>query len=260
MQSQIGRLGSSMTGKRDFSDLNFDAFREMAKDPSLSRFERIGFPDSYREGQEAKIFADILGKLSALEAEDEKVVVDVGPGCSDLPKMLIELCKRHRHDLHLVDSQEMLDHLSDSGVTKIPARFPDCPDFLQRMHGRVDVVLTYSVLHYAFSDASVFSFLDAALFLLAPGGALLIGDIPNVSKRRRFFSSDAGVRFHQKFMNTQERPPVNFNRLERGQIDDAVILSLVSRARASGFDAYVLPQHSALPMANRREDILILRP
>jgi hypothetical protein len=49
-------------------------------------------------------------------------------------------------------------------------------------------------------------------------------------------------------------------RIEHDQIDDAVVFALVQRARAAGFDAYVLPQDASLPMANRREDILIVRP
>ena len=43
-------------------------------------------------------------------------------------------------------------------------------------------------------------------------------------------------------------------------IDDAVVFALLQRSRLAGFDAYVVPQDSALPMANRREDILIIRP
>jgi hypothetical protein len=35
---------------------------------------------------------------------------------------------------------------------------------------------------------------------------------------------------------------------------------MLGRARAAGFDAYVLAQPEALPMANRREDLLIRRP
>jgi len=53
---------------------------------------------------------------------------------------------------------------------------------------------------------------------------------------------------------------VHFNRLEPGQMDDSVVLALLARARAQGFHAWVLPQASELPMANRREDILIRRP
>lgn len=75
-----------------FENLSFDDFRRMALDQSLSRYEQIGFPDSYRAGKEAAIFADIRAKLPALETAG-KTVVDVGPGCSELPLMLIKLCR-----------------------------------------------------------------------------------------------------------------------------------------------------------------------
>ena len=61
-------------------------------------------------------------------------------------------------------------------------------------------------------------------------------------------------------MKTKDRPRVEFNTIEHDQVDDAVVFSLLQRARAQGFDAYVLPQKVNLPMANRREDILIVRP
>jgi hypothetical protein len=35
-----------------FSKLGFDDFRKMAGDSSLSRYEKIGFPDEYRKGKE----------------------------------------------------------------------------------------------------------------------------------------------------------------------------------------------------------------
>ena len=89
---------------------------------------------------------------------------------------------------------------------------------------------------------------------------MLIGDIPNISKRKRFFASETGVRFHREFMKTTELPSVTFNQIEHDQIDDAVIFAMLQRARAQGFDAYVMPQNPILPMANRREDILITRP
>ena len=61
-------------------------------------------------------------------------------------------------------------------------------------------------------------------------------------------------------MHTTEDPVVEFNRLDPGAIDDAALVALVSRARATGFDAYLLPQRDGLPMANRREDLLVVRP
>jgi hypothetical protein len=89
---------------------------------------------------------------------------------------------------------------------------------------------------------------------------MLIGDIPNVSKRRRFFSSPAGREYHRRFTGSDEPPEVTFNAVEPEKIDDAVLLGLVARARAAGCDAYLVPQADELPMANRREDLLVVRP
>jgi len=61
-------------------------------------------------------------------------------------------------------------------------------------------------------------------------------------------------------MGTDAPPEVAFNRVEHEAIDDAVVLGLLARARAAGCDAYVVPQRDDLPMANRREDILIAKP
>ena len=58
-------------------------------------------------------------------------------------------------------------------------------------------------------------------------------------ERKRFFASETGVRFHQEFMNTSEEPDVEFNVLEPGAFDDAIVLAIVSRCRAAGFDAYL---------------------
>lgn len=243
-----------------FANLAFEDFKKLAKDESLSKYERIGFPDSYRSGKEEFIFQDILVKLSALNQKN-KTVLDIGPGCSDLPEMLINLCRENQHSLTLIDSVEMLAHLPDDvNIHKIAALYPNCPEVISDLKGKVDVILCYSVLHYILVDAAFFRFLDTSLSLLTPGGQFLIGDIPNISKRKRFFASETGIRFHQEFMKTTDLPSVAFNEIEHDQIDDVVVFALLQRARAQGFDAYVLPQSSNLPMANRREDILIVRP
>jgi hypothetical protein len=245
---------------RRFATITFDDMRKMAQDESVSRFEKIGFPDSYREGKGELIFQSIVTNLPLLN-ETGKVVLDVGPGCSDLPHMIINLCRDRGHKLLLVDSEEMLAHLPDyEFIQKFPAYYPQVDPLFQEYASKVDVLLTYSVLQMVFVEGNFWEFLDRSLELLAEGGEMLIGDLPNASKRRRFFSSSNGIKFHQQFMNTESLPEVRFNTLERHQIDDSVILALISRARNQGFDAYVLPQHPDLPFANRREDVLIRRP
>lgn len=245
---------------RRFEKLGFADFRAMARDASLTANEKIGFPDSYRKGKDGAILADLVAKLPAL-AGRRKTVVDIGPGCAGLARKTIRHCVARSHRLVLVDSPEMLAHLPDgSAVEKFGAQFPDCPPLLRRYAGGADAVIVYSVIHHVFLDGNLFAFFDRALALLAPGGRMLVGDIPNLSKRKRFFASDAGIRSHREFTGTAERPEVAFNRPEPDAIDDAVVVALLLRARGQGFDAYVVPQPAALPMATRREDILVARP
>ena len=244
-----------------FKDLTFEKFKQLAQDDSLSQYEKIGFPDSYREGKEKRIFLDIRRKLRNLNKKNQ-VVMDIGPGCSGLAFMMIDLCRDNGHRLILIDSEAMLNHLPDEPfATKVPCYYPyECGWLFDEYANKVDAILAYSVLHYVFAESNLFDFVDKSLALLADGGEMLIGDIPNVSKRKRFFSSPSGIRYHQEFTGTDEIPEVEFNAIEAGKIDDAVILSLLLRCRSSGFDAYWLPQAEHLPMANRREDILIRRP
>lgn len=244
-----------------FKNLTYEGFRALATDPSRSCYQKIGFPDSYRKGKEQDIFKDIILKLPILQQKN-KVVVDIGCGCSEIPMMLMELCEKNNHELVLIDSEEMLNLLpANSKARKIPGYYPnECAQFISDYTEQVDVIICYSVLHYIFIESNLFSFLDNSLNLLSEGGQFLIGDIPNISKRKRFFRSTNGIKFHQNFMRTSDIPDVTFNNTEAGQIDDAVVFSILQRCRISGFDAYVVPQSDELPMANRREDILIKRP
>lgn len=245
---------------RRFESLSYDDFRQLAKDDTLSPIEKIGFPTSYRKGKEKLILDDISQKLTRLHAP-QNTVIDIGPGCSELAHFIIELCAAQKHRLVLLDSAEMLDHLPDGDdIHKLPGYYPECPELFAQYTGKADAVIVYSVFHYIFVEQNYMHFLDKTLELLAPGGQLLIGDIPNQSKRKRFFSSEAGIAFHQQYTQTTETPEIHHNIIEHQKIDDSVIFSMLQRARQAGFDAYVLPQQQDLPMANRREDILITRP
>jgi 2-polyprenyl-3-methyl-5-hydroxy-6-metoxy-1,4-benzoquinol methylase len=243
-----------------FANLGFDDFRRLAADDSLTVNEKIGFPESYRAGKEGAILADLIARLPAL-GQTTKTVLDIGPGCGDLARVFVEHCERQEHDLVLIDSEEMLANLPDSPrVKKVSAYYPQCPEVFELYTGKVDAIVVYSVFQYVFAEGNAWDFLDRSLSLLAPGGRLLLGDIPNVAKRKRFFASETGVLFHQAFTHSNEIPKVEFNVLEPGQIDDAVVFAVAARARSAGFDAYIVPQAEDLPMANRREDILIVRP
>ena len=246
--------------KSPYSVGGFDEFRQRAADPSLSVYEKIGLPDDYRSGRNAEIVADFRAKLPALAKQGARVL-DIGAGCTELPILLADICGAQGGMIVLVDSTEMLGHLPDHpAAVKIDGAFPDCADRIAAVSTGYDAIIIYSVLQYVFVEGNFWRFVDAAAGLLNEGGRLLLGDLPNASKRRRFLASNAGRAYHKQHFDPDTEPAVAFNRLDIDEMDDGVIFGLLQRLRAGGYDAYVVPQPPALSMANRREDILICRP
>ncbi|WOI10105.1 class I SAM-dependent methyltransferase [Thalassospira lucentensis] len=249
-------------GKIDLTkaELNYERFRDLAKDRGLSERERIGFPEHYRSGYEDAILDDIALKLEFAFRKDSSLL-DIGCGASPMTSALFARAQAHNIAITANDSPEMLSLIkSDVLFTKLPGKFPDVlENALEVTSGGYDLLLCYSVLHYIIVDGSVFDFVDAVCLALKPGGTALIGDIPNLSKRRRFFTSEAGIAFHKEFMKTDEPPAVDHYEVHRNAIDDAVLFAIVARAHANGNDAYVVPQPRTLPMFNRRDDIIIQR-
>ena len=233
----------------------------MARDPALGANEKVGMPDALRAPFDDAILADVMGKIPALARRDS-TVVDIGCGCGSFTARLVASCRERGVRLVLVDSAEMLDTLGDTpGAVRIPGRFPDnAAAVAAAAPGGADGVLAYGVLSIVFADANPFAFVDGAANLLAPGGHLLIGDIPNASKLRRFLASDAGARFHRAYMRSEHGPEVAAFDDARGRLDDGAVFGIAHRMRAAGYDAYIVPQAAALPMANRREDVLVVRP
>lgn len=247
--------------QKDFDKIKtYDDFRHLAVDGSLSKYEKIGFPNAFRSGKEDAIFQDIRAKVPMLD-EKNKIILDIGPGCSDLPQLLIGHCQKQGHRLILADSQEMLDLLPDKDfIRKVPGFFPDTKQAIETNGTKVDAIVSYSVFHYIFEETDVPAFIAACIDLLNDGGQMLLGDIPNVSKRKRFFASNTGIAFHKAYMKTDEAPVVDFAAAEDGMINDAVLDAIVKQARALRCDAYILPQPADLPMANRRDDLIIRKP
>lgn len=247
--------------QKRFSNLSFADFRKLAMDDTLTRHEKVGFPNSFREGKEKVILEDILKKLTRLEHE-KQTVLDIGSGCSELAISLIQFCKAKQHQLILIDAPEMLDQLpNESFIKKVPACFPDdCRALIAEQQNKIQVILTYSVIQIVYANANVFDFIDSCLMMLDHQGQFLIGDIPNASSRKRFLSSPQGIAHHQQYYDAESIPDVVHFNIDHKQMDDAVILSVLMRSRNAGFNAYLLNQSPELPMSNRREDLLIIKP
>jgi hypothetical protein len=245
-----------------FQDLSFEGFRELAKDDSLNCYEKIGFPTDYRKGKEEDIFKDIRAKLPLLN-DTRRCIIDIGPGCSKLATMLVDLCEEKGHTLIFVDSEEMLDLVPDKPfLRKVAGCFPsETAEQLEPYKGKVDVFLSYSVMHYVMVEGNWFDFLDRSMALLNWGGQALLGDLPNYTMRQRFFNSPNGVKYHQSYTKSDSQPDIEWSpHTHEKSIDDSVILASLMRLREAGCHGYVVPQAANLPMANRREDILFFRP
>lgn len=245
---------------KKFVDIGFDDFKKFAEDDNLSLNEKIGFPDDYRKGYEASILKDIDSKIGLINSHDE--ILDIGPGCSKLTLDYIAKASKSKASLTLVDSDEMLSLLPDlPNVRKVPGFYPS--DEVMACLGKLDKfdkIICYSVLHYIFIEANIWNFLDLTLDLLKPGGKFLLADIPNFSMRNRFFASDEGKEFYKRFINSKKKFNLSEAKIDSNQIDDGILIGMILHARNRGFHGYIIPQDSSLPMSNRREDLLFIKP
>lgn len=235
----------------------FKYYQKLASDNSLSNTEKCGRYASQQES-EKHIFTDTLSKLPLLTSTNKKVI-DVGCGCSYPVLELIQHCHRHQHQLTLVDSGEMLEQLPNASfIEKIAGQFPQV-DVIEKYRSSFDAVIAYGVFQCVYSHANFIAFTDALVELLAPGGMLLIGDISNNTKKKRYLSSESGQAFHKAWSNSDETPKVFWNQFEPNSLDDTTVMMLCSRYRQMGYETYILPQNTELPFSQSREDLLVTR-
>lgn len=243
-------------------ELTFDDFKNRANNSKFSKWEKIGFPDSYRRDTEHLIFNDIVDKLQ-LAQQDVRKVLDIGCGCSNLVEYFIEFSKVNNKALFLIDSNEMIANIDPAkiegnpNVDLLPGYFPDIDVTTNQGFQDFDAIIVYSVLQYPFLEQSIYKFIHKCIDLLTPGGRLLIGDIPNVSARERFLNSKEGSIF--KSNKPTITTDMHFDHENAERIDDAIVFSILQRYRNFGCETYLLPQPKNLPFANRREDILIVK-
>lgn len=212
----------------------YEAFRQRATAEGLSGNEKSGFPDALRTGQSEAILADIDAKLPAFARPGARIL-DIGIGCSDLSRAIVSRAIQERQHLCVIDSPEVLREISDGPtVAKIAGPFPQC--LAKETLGPFDAILAYSVVQYVFLEANLSHFVDSALLMLEEiSGALLIGDIPNGSMRKRFFDSKAGQLHHSEHYPGHPLPEFRFNTLEPRQIDDSIVLGIWRARVRPGF-------------------------
>lgn len=222
---------------------------------------------SHDSGKEQAIWHDIKSKVDFARA---RTFLDIGCGYGPMTHMALRDGLQQNSSCHFFDIPEVIENLK----TQSPASpllhfhggvFPTDASPLAGLRGRCDLILAYSVIHYT---SEPMAFVTAAVELLAVGGRLLIGDLPNIHKKGRFLASDRGRAFEASYRKVPlEQVPVyadQFDYINRGlnqnpAISDDFVAEVFTQFRRRGFDVYLLPQHEGMPFGFTREDILIVR-
>lgn len=219
-------------------------------------------------GKEKDIWNDIVSKMRPVKKER---LLDIGCGCGGLTKVILRETASLGLDLYMMDIPAVIDKLSKNADKQFIDRvkifkgiFPwETPKEI--FDKAYDMVLLYSVIQYS---EKPFDIIEAAVKLLAPGGRALFGDIPNVSKKGRFLSSDRGRHFESIYRNVPlEQIPIykdqeDFIDKSMGQnkkINDALFLKVLKHYRSKGYNAFLIPEPETLPFFHTREDLIIER-
>ena len=229
---------------------HFDWYGAVA-DKSVDYTELSGRYSSQRQDEKG-IFADVSKKLDLKPVDS---VLEIGCGVGqilipasfmvsqatgvDHPKILSALRRRFPVDEIELIPGNFLDLKFDE----------DC---------QFNKVLVYSVLQTLPDWKTIELFLSRALRLVAPGGKILIGDIPNTSKKQRFLSTEQGLAFHKEWR--KKTPESKLTGIEKpptaAEIDDSRIQEILQILEDNGFEADRMNQPKTLPFSNSREDIL----
>lgn len=231
----------------------FEDFKALATNPLLTDYEKVGFSAVHRAEKEGNVFPDIRAKLQLDDLNAGERILDIGSGCSRPVRDLIAWAGDKHINVELVDSAEMLANLADAGhVKKTAGKYPDIHDRLNPPYARV---IVYSLLPLIVFHQNHIEFFDRAVDLLSPGGILMIGDVSNLSKKRRFLATDFGRNFGGGFDTPNStQPPVSVS-----EVDDALVFAFLARYRGRGCETYLLPQGAGLPLNFTREDVLVVR-
>jgi 2-polyprenyl-3-methyl-5-hydroxy-6-metoxy-1,4-benzoquinol methylase len=227
---------------------------------------------AFDEGKEQYIVNDILAKL---DIKNNSSFFDIGCGAGLVAELLIKKLYELDISITVMDADEIIDILINDFISKtelpgikinpLKGYFPEEFSLTQQ---KFDRILLYAVL---VGIARPFEIVKAAVSLLKPYGKLLIGDLPNISQKGRFLSSEKGRNFDSAYKNTkiEDLPLYNDHhdfvakmKADPGYyslITDDFIHKVHQTFTRNGFDVFILPQPDSLPFSKTRHDILICK-
>lgn len=250
------------------SEVSFEAFGDLAASdlPDTMKAGRHGF----QAKAEQAIVDDIAGKLQ-LKPTDS--LLDIGCGIGNITIPLVGMVR----SVTVVDHDRVIDTLLSKPIP-LSSTHPRerlrayCGDFLHHSIGATliaegrsfDKILIYSVIHYLANEGEVLRFLQTAYLLLHPGGKLLVGDIPNADRKKRFEESPFGRAFSKAWAKRENGGNEFFDTINADEnrviFDAAVIRRLMKKLGLRDKDYSILSQPPDLPFGYTREDILITEP
>ena len=217
--------------------------------------------------RERMIVRDVIDKLDLVPTD---TLLDIGCGIGNLTIPLSFLVERTVG----VDHPDCVARLERRcpEVGTVAGNWLDLP-----MTEHFTKILIYDVVHYLAGIVEVTAFIDKALRLLEPRGAMLVGDIPSDDLRERFDNSKYGKQHNIEWNETLNQvvpiDRVNYSTapgdvIERLQekdpelvtFNDANLMALMAAIRMAGYQAWLVPQVEWLPFAVQREDLLVRRP
>ena len=234
---------------------HFDMYGKIAKQDINDTCQNGRY--AIQKDAEANIPGDIIEKLK-ITAEDS--FLDIGCGLGLNLKPVSEIVSRAVGCDHENVVEKARTRAGNSSEL-IGGNFFDI-NFSEKF----DKILAYSVLPALPDEKMVFDFVDKALSLLKPSGRMLLGDLANNDKKKRFVNSARGREFQKQWdqQSSAQNDDENLSSFSDAgpavEFDDKLVLRLIGYIRDKGFHAYVVDQPQNLPFGNSREDVLVVGP
>jgi len=227
----------------------FDYFAELAES-NLNYTQKSG-RYIVQEKQERKIPPDIISKMQ-ITKKDEFLEIGCGLGNLTIPIL------KHVKNITVIDHPTVIKVFKKRIKTK-KISFLSGNFLNKKINKKFDKILIYGVVHCLKNEKELNKFILKATNLLKENGSLLIGDIPNIDKKKRFQKTTLGKKFEKNWKKIKKKE-LSYKLKEFQDlilINDKILINLVKKLRKKNFNIYILPQNKDLPFAHTREDILI---